>query len=281
MPNLLVRIISAAVLLPPIVLLIIYGPPIAISGFMVLLAALAGFEFANITMGKTFPGRRFLLALASAAVCSSVSVYPSYPFATVLASLLIVPASFLLFMFSSEKLEVSLRSSVFFAFGAIYTGALFGCISLLHPVEPASPFSLSSPESDTGRWWIFLLLFGAVLSDTFAYAFGRLFGNKKLAPSISPGKTWAGSFGGVLGSMVCVLAAKLTLLPNLEWIDVALLGILLSVTCQLGDLSESFLKRGFSIKDSGKIIPGHGGILDRCDALMFGAPVVLLFSFIR
>jgi len=132
--------------------------------------------------------------------------------------------------------------------------------------------------SPDGRYWVLLLAAGAFLGDTLAYAAGRSFGKKKLAPRVSPGKTWAGAAGGLLGTMAAVAAAKGFGLNGLQWVDVALLGVPLSILCQLGDLVESLFKRAFGVKDSGRAIPGHGGILDRCDALMFGAPVVFFFS---
>lgn len=284
MSNLAKRIISATVLLPPVIALIVWGPPVLFSGFMVLMAGVAGFEFGNITIGKTFPERRLLVGLFSALIAASLALYGHGsifesaglmrwyfhlylgPFA---ALVLLVPASLLAFMFTTREPAQAVQASMYTAAGAAYAGGLFGVMALI--------FS----SSEDGNWWVLLLAAGTFMGDTLAYTFGRLFGKRKMAPRLSPKKTWAGAFGGLFGTMLSVLVIKLTLIPSLEWYDVAALGIPLSVFCQVGDLAESFIKRGFDIKDSGNIIPGHGGILDRCDALMFGAPVVLLFSFIR
>ncbi len=279
MSNLALRIISAVVLLPPILALIILAPPLALVAFVILLSALAGFEFGTITLGSDFSRYRVFVALLAVAVSISVCFRSMYDFAPLLALLLIYPVSLLLFIFVPGTPDKTFRAAAFTATGAVYIGGLFGSFSLLHPFDPNSPFT--SPDLDTGRWWVLLLLAGAVLNDTFAYAFGRLFGKRKLAPRVSPNKTWAGAFGGIFGVVLAVAAAKFTLLPGLLWYDIALLGVSLSIFCQLGDLAESFLKRGFNVKDSGNIIPGHGGILDRCDAMLFGAPVILLFSLIR
>jgi phosphatidate cytidylyltransferase len=143
------------------------------------------------------------------------------------------------------------------------------------PCGPPAP-----PAPAEGRLWILLLLTGVVASDTFAYAFGRLFGVRKLAPHISPGKTWAGAVGSAFGTVGAVVLFALFLLPELHPAAAAALGLALSVFGQIGDLCESLLKRGFSVKDSGRLIPGHGGVLDRLDSLMFGAPVVLLFRWL-
>ena len=136
-------------------------------------------------------------------------------------------------------------------------------------------------NADNGRYFIFLLLLGTFLGDTGAFAFGRLFGKRKLYPKLSPGKTWAGAFGGFAMTFFSVIAVKFLFMPSISLLDAFLLSFLLSISCQIGDLAESFVKRGFNVKDSGNIIPGHGGMLDRIDALMFGAPVVFLFSFLR
>ncbi len=279
MSNLALRIISAAVLLPPILALIVLAPPLALAVFVILLSALAGFEFGTITLGKDFSRYRIFVSLLTVAVAVSVCFRSMYDFAPLLALLLIYPVSLLLFIFVPGTPDKTFRAAAFTATGAFYIGGLFGSFSLIHPFDPAS--LLTSSDLDTGRWWVLLLLAGAVLNDTFAYAFGRLFGKRKLAPRISPNKTWAGAFGGIFGAVLAVAAAKFTLLPGLFWYDIVLLGISLSIFCQFGDLAESFLKRGFNIKDSGNIIPGHGGILDRCDAMLFGAPVILFFSLIR
>jgi phosphatidate cytidylyltransferase len=132
-----------------------------------------------------------------------------------------------------------------------------------------------------GSYWVLTLFVAAVLSDTGAYFVGRAFGRRKFSPRISPGKTWAGAYGGLLGTCLAITASKLLFLPQLSWLDVFFLSVPLSVFLQLGDLAESFLKRGFGVKDSSNIIPGHGGVLDRLDAMLFGAPVVFFFSMLK
>jgi phosphatidate cytidylyltransferase len=193
-----------------------------------------------------------------------------FPWAPLVAVVLVVPIASASFMLDKSDLARSAPAAAQSIAGALYAGALFGCISLI--------FATGDP---VGRYWVLLLAAGSFVGDTMAYACGRAFGKRKLSPRISPGKTWAGAVGGALGTMGCVALAKVTLLPQLEWIDVVLLGVPLAAACQFGDLAESFVKRGFGVKDSGRLIPGHGGVLDRCDGLMMGAPVVYLFSFLR
>lgn len=110
--------------------------------------------------------------------------------------------------------------------------------------------------------------------DTFAYFVGSRIGKHKLYPAVSPNKSIEGGIGGLVGAMVAVLIAKYTFLPIIGVFDALLLGLFLGVVGQMGDLFESLLKRACTVKDSGSMIPGHGGILDRLDSLLFAFPVV-------
>lgn len=158
--------------------------------------------------------------------------------------------------------------------GAVYTGALlaFG-IFLRH---------LPGHES---AWHGTALVFAPVLltwaSDTFAYFVGRAWGTRKLIPRVSPGKTVEGAIGAVVGS-VLVAAAYGMLLQQFttyrpELVEMALFGLILSVVAQVGDLVESLFKRDSGVKDSGTLLPGHGGALDRFDSLFFTLPLAYLF----
>lgn len=114
-------------------------------------------------------------------------------------------------------------------------------------------------------------------ADTLAYFTGRAFGKRPLFPRISPKKTWAGSVGGVVGALVLVAVMKLLLVPVLTWADVAVIGLICGAVGQLGDLAESMLKRSVGVKDSGNYLPGHGGMLDRIDAMLIAIPLVVLY----
>src|SRR5690606_4499891 len=123
-----------------------------------------------------------------------------------------------------------------------------------------------------------LVLLVAWLGDTGAYFAGRFFGKRKLYPAVSPKKTWAGAIGGVMGSVLAAAVVKLGLMDGvLSWTDVLLIAIPGAVLGQMGDLVESLVKRSTGVKDSGALLPGHGGILDRVDAVLFLAPYVYLY----
>lgn len=129
--------------------------------------------------------------------------------------------------------------------------------------------------------WVFLALFVTFASDTAAFFVGRAIGKHPLAPRISPGKTRegavAGVFGAVLVSLFFVLPTPLSLSTHLNWGQAILLGFLVSVFGQLGDLVESLFKRKVGVKDSGKLLPGHGGVLDRMDSIVFAGVVVYYY----
>lgn len=128
-----------------------------------------------------------------------------------------------------------------------------------------------------GAWWLLTTLLGVWGFDAAAFFAGRYFGRHKLAPTISPAKTWEGAIGGLVFSVLaCLLCTVLPL--GVPWYIAIVLGICLGAAATLGDLAESFLKRQTRVKDSGQIMPGHGGMLDRVDSLIFAIMVVFIFS---
>ena len=129
-----------------------------------------------------------------------------------------------------------------------------------------------------GIFWIFLLLLMTWLNDTFAYFFGHRFGKRRLAPKISPGKTVEGFLGGYLGTFLGFISCWIVFGRPISLLHGMLLVLTVGLAGPLGDLSESLLKRSFGVKDSGHVIPGHGGMLDRIDALLFTAPVVYFWA---
>jgi phosphatidate cytidylyltransferase len=128
-----------------------------------------------------------------------------------------------------------------------------------------------------GRGWVFLAILTTFASDTGAYFTGRAIGRHKLAPYISPKKTWEGVVGGVLGAIVASVVLSFLLSLPLLWWGAIIAGILISVIGQLGDLVKSLFKRNMAIKDSGNVLPGHGGLIDRMDSLAFAGVLVYYF----
>ena len=190
--------------------------------------------------------------------------YFNYNLSEILALSLIIIASITLFRFSSELYYDEGK----LIFTVIYVSLPFG-------------FALGLPKfyDGTFTWEVFLLFVLIWSSDSFAYFTGRLFGKHKMAPKISPKKTWEGFVGGVIFTLVLGYFIEQKF-PELRgnWIIV---GFLVSVFAPIGDLVESQLKRTFGVKDSGNIIPGHGGVLDRLDSFIIAAPVVYLYFILE
>ena len=134
-------------------------------------------------------------------------------------------------------------------------------------------FHISKLDSNIYIWLIFIISFG---TDTFAYLSGNLFGKNKLCPEISPNKTIEGSIGGIIGSALLSLGYAVYFQLGPIW-KILILGIICSILSQLGDLVASKIKRATGIKDFGYIMPGHGGVLDRFDSIIFTAPVIYYY----
>jgi phosphatidate cytidylyltransferase len=159
-------------------------------------------------------------------------------------------------------------------FGAVYV-SLLGFVVRLGLAAPPPPASAPLEFLGGERGWILVLVLGVWAYDTGAYLIGKRFGRAKFLTHISPSKTYAGLVGGIVAATVVVTAMTM-LLGESPLVGLAL-GPLLGLAAQAGDLAESVLKRAAGAKDSGTLIPGHGGILDRIDSFLFAAPVVALY----
>jgi phosphatidate cytidylyltransferase len=125
-----------------------------------------------------------------------------------------------------------------------------------------------------GRDWVLIALFSTFAVDTTAYFVGRTWGRHKMAPAVSPGKTWEGAVGGLVGAIAAVIILALILDTGISYGEMIIMGVLIAVFAQLGDLAESKIKRSMGVKEASNIIPGHGGILDRLDSIVFTGVVV-------
>jgi phosphatidate cytidylyltransferase len=150
---------------------------------------------------------------------------------------------------------------------AVYVGALGGTIAGLRTLEPAA----------AGAWRLALLLGIVMAADTLAFFVGCAFGRRRLAPAVSPSKTVEGALGGLAGGVLGALALRALGLPTLPTVHAAVLGVAVAALGIVGDLDESLIKRWAGVKDSGGLFPGHGGMLDRLDSLLFGAPVLYYY----
>lgn len=154
--------------------------------------------------------------------------------------------------------------------GILYAGFLLTYLAKLKLIDPRQ-------GGDT----VLVVLIIAWVADTGGYFAGRFLGKSRLYEAVSPKKTWAGAWGGLAGSLIGVAALKLIHASWLSWLDVVLLAVPGGILGQLGDLTESLIKRSVGVKDSGALLPGHGGILDRIDAVLFIAPYAYAYLAIR
>jgi phosphatidate cytidylyltransferase len=206
------------------------------------------------------------VSLEASSAKADVFLFAGPSIALVLA--VVIPALYYLFRIgdmttSSNRIAATIT-------GTVYAGVMLTFLAL-----PKRDFG------DLGGEMIILILLIAWIGDTGAYFAGRFLGKRKLYPAVSPKKTWAGSIGGLAGSFAAVAAMKLWRLDFLTWLDVALIAIPGGILGQLGDLVESLIKRSVGVKDSGTLLPGHGGMLDRIDAVLFIAPYTYLYLWLR
>ena len=179
----------------------------------------------------------------------------------------VVPGLYFLFRFRDIPSVAGRYAAT--VIGIVYAGYLTSYLAKLKLIDPAH-------GGDT----VLIVLIIAWAADTGGYFAGRYLGNAKLYEAVSPKKTWAGAWGGLAGSVAGIAVLKLVSAHFLSWLDVALLAIPGGILGQLGDLTESLIKRSAGVKDSGALLPGHGGILDRIDAVLFIAPYVYAYLVI-
>ena len=255
------RIVSALLILPPFVLLVHYGSPFHFLILVTLVVGLALVEFYRMLAAKGFPCWGWLGVTCGGAL--PLAFY-SGDLANQAAVAAIVLLSFLVGLFTRQELVTSVQSIAFTLLGVFYVGWLLSYVVLLRLLID-------------GPHYVFYI-FGVVwLGDAVALVFGTLFGRHRLAPTLSPRKTVEGAVGGVLGSLCGATLGGRWLLGHFTLTQCLAVGCLLAILGQLGDLSESLLKRSAGVKDSGVLIPGHGGILDKVDGILFGAPALYYY----
>jgi len=264
------RVITSLWFAPLLVVVVWFGGERGFTVLMAVFGILAALEFYRMAaMAKLFPFTCFGLVWTAFFILGRNSELLSFltPYFTtgllmplLLTSAVVIP---LIGLLGRRQKEGAFNSWVWTVAGILYVGWLLGHLVALRGL-------------DDGRNWVFFILFVTWASDTFAFFVGRRFGRHKLAPSISPGKTWEGAAGGVVAAVIMSILFFTPTpfrLPLTSWQAIPL-AVLVSIFGQLGDLVESLLKRNMGVKDSGSLMPGHGGVLDRIDSLVFAGVVV-------
>jgi len=251
------RLASAAFIIPPLILFYLYGPPYALSLIVAGVSLLGMREFYRLTGARGEKGGIILGVL----LCFT---YQWLPWEARVGVLMILLFSVFIYQIIRGELEDALRQIALPLLCILYIPFLL------------SHFILIDKEPD-GRYWVLLLIASVWIGDTFALVVGKLWGRHPLSPRISPNKTVEGfiaCFGGVL---VVVMIFHRLLLSPISPLAMILSALGIGLFSQIGDLSESLLKRQAGVKDSGSLIPGHGGMLDRLDSFLFSAPFLYYF----
>ena len=263
MSNLALRALSAVVALPLLAALILWVSPLGFGALVLIVAGLALNECAAIMLAGA-PGRlRAGIVAVGVAFAAALYLAPSFALPWTLAALVVTAALTLIEPGEIPGAGVRLSGAVF---SVLYVGGL------------AAPLALLQRDADHGRAWVLLAIGVTFGNDTGAYFAGRGFGKHKLYPKVSPAKTVEGAVGGLLATVAIMFAVRAAIAPWLTVSDCLLVAIPAAVIGPIGDLVESLMKRAAGVKDSGHLIPGHGGMLDRIDALLFVGAWVYVYA---
>lgn len=252
------RILTAAVLIPTIVYTVLWAPYWILLVVLTLIGSGAFLEYDQIAVGHgLIPGG--WLGIAAGIV---FLVTPQFG-----TPLLILAAVLLMCVrLDTDNLPQALPSAAVTVLGIIYIFGAWHCAILLRDANPH---------------WLMIALIVSWAGDTAAMYVGKAWGRRKLAPRVSPGKTQEGALASVVGGILIAVAYGWSLMPNEPLWIVAVVGAIANIAGQLGDLCESAFKRGAGVKDSGTMLPGHGGWLDRIDSTLFSVPAVYAVLLLR
>jgi len=264
------RILTAAVGIPVILFVVITGNLI-FAAFVTALAVASWIEFANM-MRRKHPDISVWIGIGGICLLLGWSFFVG-------PKSIDVPITAIILVYLARPVVggniFSLADVGIELLGILYIGVSFSAFISLRSLQ--EPFGGAPSSVPAGVIFLGLILAGTWANDTAAYFAGRALGRHKMVPQISPAKTWEGFGAGFVGTIVIVALAGLAFGQPMR--ITLLIGVLIGLAAPLGDLAESVFKRYAGVKDSGHILPGHGGILDRFDSLMFVAPIIYHFLF--
>jgi phosphatidate cytidylyltransferase len=257
------RVLTALIGIPLLIWVIEFAPVNVCIGLIVIAAVLALHEFFSLVeISLSFRLAGFLIA----GIALFVFQLPRATEALFAGVMLMLTVA----LFSGLELATAFRSAAFGFFGAVYVGGLMSYLIALRMADAAF--------GQGGN--LMMMLFCVIWTgDSFAYFVGKSIGRHQLAPVVSPKKTWEGAIAGFIFSIAAALACRYTFVSQITLKDAIIIGILVGIAGQVGDLGESIIKRAVQVKDSGQILPGHGGVLDRIDSLLFAAPAMYYYLF--
>lgn len=256
------RWLSGLIMAAGLILFVAYAPPLLFLLLILFLTVLGLGEFYAMSLPRIPPGERITGLLLGALIPLSLS--SKEPRCLIAGLALILLSLLILALFQQEEFPALVEKVSKHLLGLLYVSFLLAHFLLLRKLE-------------WGRGWVLFTLVATYFGDTAAFYIGRSWGRQKLAPKISPSKTIEGGLGGVAGSVIGSLLFKIFFFPQLSSSHALVLGFGVGVISQLGDLWESLIKRSAGVKDSGTLIPGHGGLLDRIDSVLFAGPFVYYY----
>jgi phosphatidate cytidylyltransferase len=259
------RLISAAIGIP-IILAVIYVGDEPYTGVVAIILAIAAIEFVHMADGESKPlWQPSPVGLVAAVSVAAIAIEASDGYDEWMAAVAASVVAAFLYIIVLRRIPSALGDWATIVAAVLYIGWL-------------GSFFIFVRDLDDHGYWVYWAVLSTWGTDTCAYAVGKLWGRHKMAPSISPGKTWEGTAGAIGGGLVAVAVLGMLLDLPVEWWEAALLGLMLPAVAVLADLGESVLKRGAGVKDTSELVPGHGGLLDRLDSLLFTVPLVYYFA---
>ena len=255
------RVLSTAILLPIFLLIVLVAPRWVYGAMIVLVAGLGQWEFTGLFERAGVRTFRLAGLVGGALVTASFAIPGAESFALTAVLLALMGAS----LYRAAGQRIAWEPLAVAALGVAYVNWLLG-------------YALWLRDLEGGTAWVLLLVWVTWLGETAAYAVGSWIGRRKLAPEISPRKTVEGALAQLGVSILAALVAQAWFVPALHPWQAAIAGAVLGVIGQTGDLVESAIKRSVGAKDTAQLIPGHGGILDRIDGLLFNTPVLFYYA---
>ena len=258
------RVLSAIVFIPLFFLLVRFGSTHSFF-FVLSLAVLIGlYEFFDLLEKRGIRPLKFLGLAAGSGLTFMIYFGPSSRDSLLLFFAFLLIAFLVSLLCRSDDFQVRIQGAGATLLGILYLSLLLSFLPLLRRM----------PEGAVYIYYLFVVTWAG---DAGAFYFGINFGRNKLCASLSPGKSVEGSLAGLLASVGASFLARWWFFSGLQPFHALTLGVLLGIAGQLGDLSESLLKRALAVKDSGSLIPGHGGFLDRVDSLLFTGPLLYFY----
>lgn len=257
------RWLTALSLIPVLILVIGIGSEFIFFGLVLTTTAIAISEFYSLVLPTDHKKEKILGVLLG--LLLACGIYSGEGLFVSGISTFIILFLFIFFLVRIQDLTYITPTLAKLIMGIFYIGLLFPHLSLIRGMH-------------FGKQWVFFVLVVTFMGDTAAYYGGSYFGRHKLYPKVSPGKTIEGAMACFIGNIAAALTFRKYFLNHVEVYHCLILALALGIMGQLGDLCESMIKRGAGVKDSGKLLPGHGGMLDRIDSILFSAPFLYYYA---